>query len=124
MKIMDEAGIICMMHKDGKKMDGLKKADKIYPNNTCQLYALGAFQPIDKGILREVYFISMLKSQFDIHLSSVGDFLVDKKYTFEIGGKNKDFQQIKNIPHSYLAVDDIVQGYKNKIPLWLWGFLY
>lgn len=124
MKIMDEAGIITLLHKDDKKMDGLKKADKIYPNNTCQLSALSAFQPIDKGTLREVFFVSMLKSKYDVHLSRIGDFLVDKQFIFEVGGKNKDFHQIKNSPHAYLAVDDIQLGYKNKIPLWLFGFIY
>lgn len=53
-----------------------------------------------------------------------GDFLVDSKYIFEIGGKNKKFSQIKDIPNSYLAVDNIEVGYGSNIPLWLFGFLY
>ena len=43
---------------------------------------------------------------------------------FEIGGKNKDFNQIKNIENSFLALDDIEYGYNKKIPLWIFGFLY
>ena len=74
--------------------------------------------------MREVFFVSMLKPNQDVHLPLIGDFLVDKKYTFEIGGKNKDLSQIKNVTQAYLAIDDIEQGYKNRIPLWLWGFLY
>ena len=66
--IIEEAGIITSLHKSDKKMDGLKKADKIYPNNTCQLFALSGNQAIDKGTLREVFFISMLKTQYPIHL--------------------------------------------------------
>ena len=53
-----------------------------------------------------------------------GDFLVDEKYTFEIGGKNKSFEQIKNINNSYVVADDIEIGFANKLPLWLFGFLY
>jgi len=124
MKIMEEAGIITSLHKNNKKMDGLKKADKIYPDNSCQLFALSANQPVDKGTLREVFFISMLKGLHSTHLPAHGDFLVDKKYTMEIGGKNKDFHQIRNISDAYLVLDDIEQGFQNKIPLWLWGFLY
>ncbi len=124
MKIIEEAGIIICLHKSDKKMSGLKKSDKIYPNNTCQLFALSADHQVDKGTLREVFFMSMLKSQHDIHLPTVGDFLIDKQYTFEVGGKNKDFNQIKHIQNAYLAIDDIEQGYKTKIPLWLFGFLY
>ncbi len=124
MNIIEEAGIISLLHKNDKKMSGLKKADKIYPDNTCQLYALSANQSVDKGTLREVFFISMLKAHYEVHLPQIGDFLIDKKYTIEVGGKNKDLGQIKNISHAYLALDDIEQGYQQKIPLWLFGFLY
>jgi len=50
--------------------------------------------------------------------------LVDEKYIFEIGGKNKNYNQIKDIPNSYIAADDVEIGFGNKIPLWLFGFLY
>ena len=53
-----------------------------------------------------------------------GDFLVDNKYLFEIGGKNKSFKQIKDIPNSFVVADDIEVGFNHKIPLWLFGFLY
>ncbi|MCK5774600.1 MAG: hypothetical protein KAH25_00400 [Bacteroidales bacterium] len=53
-----------------------------------------------------------------------GDFLVDQKYHFEIGGKKKDYKQIANIENSFIAADDIEYGFGNKIPLWLFGFLY
>lgn len=53
-----------------------------------------------------------------------GDFLVDGMYLFEIGGPGKSFEQIKDITNSYLALDGIEFGRGNKIPLWLFGFLY
>jgi hypothetical protein len=49
---------------------------------------------------------------------------VDDTYLFEVGGKNKSFAQIKDIENSFLAIDDIETGFGNKIPLWLFGFLY
>jgi len=64
-------------------------------------------------------------------LGVVGQFLVqepqtfvDDMYLFEVGGPSKTFDQIKNIPSSYLVLDDIETGFGNRIPLWLFGFLY
>ncbi len=51
-----------------------------------------------------------------------GDFFVDDMYLFEVGGPSKTFDQIKNIPSSYLVLDDIETGFGNRIPLWLFGF--
>ncbi|MDP3433546.1 MAG: AAA family ATPase, partial [Bacteroidota bacterium] len=42
----------------------------------------------------------------------------------EIGGKNKTRKQIAGIENSYIAADNIEFAYQNKIPLWLFGFLY
>ena len=53
-----------------------------------------------------------------------GDFLVNDRYLFEVGGKNKDFTQIANLPDSFIAADDLEYGLGNKIPLYLFGFLY
>ena len=41
-----------------------------------------------------------------------------------MGGKGKTFDQIADVPDSYLAVDDTEVGYGNRIQLWLFGFLY
>jgi len=59
-----------------------------------------------------------------IEMSGKADFQVDNKYTVEIGGQGKSKRQIAGIPDSYLVVDDLEAGIKNKIPLWLFGFLY
>ena len=53
-----------------------------------------------------------------------GDFKVDGKYTFEVGGPSKDFTQIAGVPDSYILADDIDYPYGNKLPLWIVGFLY
>jgi hypothetical protein len=50
--------------------------------------------------------------------------LVDETYTVEVGGKDKKFAQIKDIPKSFVVADDIEIGFGEKIPLWLFGFLY
>lgn len=77
------------------------------------------------GTVRETFFMNQLRnSEHLISLSKKGDFLVDEKYTFEIGGRNKDKSQFKNVENSFLALDDLEYGIGNKIPLWLFGFLY
>jgi hypothetical protein len=66
----------------------------------------------------------MLSSGHRVHYVEKGDFLIDEKFTVEVGGANKSFNQIKDIPHSFLALDDMEIGFEGKIPLWLFGFLY
>jgi helix-turn-helix protein len=56
--------------------------------------------------------------------SPVSDFLVEEKFTFEVGGKNKSKKQIKHTKNSFIAADNIEYGCDNTIPLWLFGFLY
>ena len=66
----------------------------------------------------------MLYKKYLLNYIDRGDFLVDEKFTFEIGGKNKSFNQIQDMPNSFVVADNIEIGFKNKIPLWLFGFLY
>ena len=78
----------------------------------------------DNGNLRKTFFYNQLKQAHTVESSSKGGFLIDGKFTFEVGGKNKKFNQIKSVKNSYMAVYDMEAGINNKIPLWLSGFLY
>lgn len=98
------------------------KPDKIYLNNTNLNYSYCNEQNI--GTIRETYFANQLALLHTVTVPNDGDFIIDDRYIFEIGGKDKSFAQIKDIPNSYVASDDIEMGYGNKIPLWLFGFLY
>ena len=98
------------------------KPDKIYLNNTNLNYSYCNEQNI--GTIRETYFANQLALLHTVTVPNDGDFIIDDTYLFEIGGKDKSFAQIKDIPNSYVASDDIEMGYGNKIPLWLFGFLY
>ena len=104
---------------------GLKKVQKpakIYLNNTNLLYAYCENSEI--GTVRETFFANQVASQYRIHISKQGDFVLSKKYTIEIGGKEKGFNQIKDVRDSYIAADNIKISFGNKVPLWLFGFLY
>ncbi|MCH9739825.1 MAG: AAA family ATPase [Epsilonproteobacteria bacterium] len=98
------------------------KPDKIYLNNPNLNYAYCKNSKI--GTIREVFFANQLQMLHSLSIPVKGDFLVDERYLFEIGGKNKSFKQIKDIPNSFVVADDIETGFGNKIPLWLFGFLY
>ena len=98
------------------------KPDKIYLNNPNLNFAYCVESKI--GTVREVFFANQLQHTHQLNMPPKGDFLVDDTYLFEIGGKNKTFKQIKDIENSFVVADDIEVGFGNKIPLWLFGFLY
>jgi len=107
-------------HKD-KRIGDLTKPDKVLLNNTNLAYVFGDTANI--GSARETFFVNQVSAISKISLAKQGDFIADK-YTFEVGGKTKTFDQIKNIPDSFVVADDIEIGHNNKIPLWLFGMLY
>ena len=98
------------------------KPDKVYLNNPNLNDSYCSNASI--GTIRETIFVAFLQSMYGLSIPKKGDFLVDDTYLFEIGGKNKSFKQIKDIPHSYVVADEVEIGFGNKIPLWLFGFLY
>lgn len=100
----------------------LNKPEKIYLENVNLYNILCSNQ--NNGSLRESFFVSQIKINNTVKYAQKGDFMVNDKYTFEIGGKNKDFSQIKDIENSYVVADEMEVGFGNKIPLWLFGLLY
>ena len=98
------------------------KPDKIYLNNPNLNYSYCT--QVSIGMVRETIFTTFLKSSHNLSIPKKGDFLVEEKYLFEVGGKNKSFKQIKDVPNSFVVADDIELGFGAKVPLWLFGFLY
>ena len=118
-----EAGGLTNMVKQVSKGDGiLSKPEKLYLNNTNLNFSY--CKEYDIGTIREQFFVNQVRLEHTVHYSKVGDFMVDGSYVFEIGGKNKSFKQIKDVNDSFIVSDDIEIGNGNKIPLWLFGFLY
>lgn len=119
---LQRGGLLQLLSDNTKSPNNLSRPDKIYIDNPTLMYALTA--KVDIGTLRETFFFNQLSQCHDVRYPKTGDFLVDKKFLFEVGGKGKSFTQIKDIPGSFLALDDIEVGHGNKIPLWLFGMLY
>lgn len=119
---LQRGGLLLLLADNAKSPDNLSRPDKIYINNPTLMYALTSH--VDTGTLRETFFMNQLSQAHEVRYPSAGDFLVDRKYLFEVGGKGKTFDQIKDIDNSFLAIDNTEIGHKNRIPLWLFGFLY
>ena len=98
------------------------KPQKLYLNNPNLSYSY--CQSNEIGTIREQFFLNMLTQKHNVTYPKAGDFLIDDNSIFEVGGKNKNFNQIKDLQNSYLSCDDIEIGFANKIPLYLFGFLY
>jgi len=120
---LQKAGLTINLLSSKKGMSLMNKPDKIYLENTNLQYAL-ATSGVNKGNLRETFFANQVRNLHHVRISQQGDFLVDDTYMFEVGGSNKSFDQIKNIQNSFVVTDDTETGFRNKIPLWLFGFLY
>ena len=121
--LLEKAEVISTLMQRAKGNKILQKPDKIYLGNTNYLYSLE--MPVkETGTIREIFFESQLRVLYQLRLPSKGDFEVNNKYIFEVGGKNKSFDQIKDLSNAFVVSDDIENGVYNIIPLWIFGFLY
>ena len=120
---LQESNLTKHLYKDSFGVSKLQKPDKIFLENPNLAYVLASEQA-NVGSLRECFFLNQLDYRHKVEYPEKGDFIVDKKYTFEIGGKSKNWQQVYDLENAYIAADDIEYGVGNKIPLWMFGFLY
>ncbi|REG76922.1 ATP-binding protein [Algoriphagus antarcticus] len=121
---LEKAKIINSLQSIGKSTSILQKPDKIYLENTNLGYAISK-QEFNIGNERETFFLNQLKNAgHEVHLPKHGDFSVDENFIFEVGGYNKSAVQLQNQANSYVVSDGLEVGFKSKIPLWLFGFLY
>ena len=109
--------------KRSRSISAMNKPDKIWMHNTNMVYAI-ASDNVNIGNIRETFFLQMLSGDYELSIPEKGDFLVDNKFIFEVGGKNKTKEQIKGLEHSFLVKDNVEVGVLNQIPLWLFGILY
>ncbi len=121
LNILELSKLISMLKTPAKALKHISAPDKLYLDNTNMMHALSPNAPT--GTIRETFFMNQLSQSHGVSLPSKGDFKVNGKYLFEIGGRKKSFEQIKDETESFLAIDSIETGNGNKIPLWLFGFL-
>ncbi|MBE0491806.1 MAG: ATP-binding protein [Sulfurospirillum sp.] len=120
--ILQAAGLIRILGAKSSGVSIISKPEKLYLDNT-NLFSIFC-DSAKIGTIRETFFASPVSYKHNINYPKSGDFILDDKYTFEIGGKDKNIKQIKNLEDAYIVADDIEIGIDNKIPLWLFGFIY
>lgn len=120
---LEDASLIRSISKQTHKLSHIGSPEKVYLDNPNQMRAL-TLGGHNTGTERETFFLDLLSLNHKVTLPNKGDFLVDGKYLFEVGGKKKSFEQLSGEKNAYLACDDMESGFGAKIPLWLFGFLY
>lgn len=124
LKYLGDAKVLNLIYSDKKKIGKLAKPDKVYMENPNLLHALSPGK-VEIGTARESFAVSSLSESHTVEYGKAkGDFKVDGKYTFEVGGRGKDFSQIAGIADSYIFADDWDMPDGAKLPLWMLGFLY
>ena len=120
--LMHRAALIRRLYTKEGGMKVLQKPEKILFDNANLMYALS--RQVEVGTMRETFLANMLSVNHKLCMPNKGDLLVDGKYLFEVGGRNKDYHQIANEENSFVVRDSIDVGAFNRIPLWMFGLLY
>jgi hypothetical protein len=120
---LEEVGLTINLQKEAKGSVKLQKPAKIYLENTNLMFALSPSNA-NIGNARETFFANQLGYKNKLSYHEKTDFFINNLYAFEIGGKDKSKKQVANLENAFIAADEIEYGYQNKIPLWLFGFLY
>jgi predicted AAA+ superfamily ATPase len=119
---MEQAGLIMQLRDIGEGIGQLGKVDKVYIDNTNLIFALAEENP-KIGNVRETFFFNQMRVKNKVYRSEKGDFNIHN-ITFEVGGKSKNQEQIKDLKNAYIVKDNIEYGYQNVLPLWAFGLNY
>ncbi len=119
---LNDGEMLLLVDENIKGIKKINKPAKIYLNNTNLLFAY--CENAERGTIRETFFANQTSLNYTLKIGKDGDFIINNKYIFEIGGKNKKFTQIKDLEESYVVSDNIEIGSRNKIPLYLFGLNY
>lgn len=120
---LEESKLLNLLKSEESGDNLLAKPEKVYLHHPNLLHAIAPEQ-VNKGTERETFFYNQVNNVHKVSYTPSGDFQVDERYTFEIGGKSKDRRQIKLAKEGYVVADMLEYGSGEKIPLWLFGFLY
>ena len=124
LRYLMDAKLLTLLYSDLLSVKKMQKPDKIYIENPNLLYALST-GPVKIGTVRECFAVNQLSYNHTVEYGrQSGDFKVDGKWIFEVGGARKTFEQIADLPNSFVLADDVEFVRGNKLPLWLLGFLY
>ncbi len=121
--LLEDAELLVSLYKSSHKLTALTNPEKIYLQNPNFFSVIGKGHE-NRGTIREIFLFNMFHKRHEITAPLQGDFLIDQTILLEVGGNNKGVKQIREHQQAYIAADGIEMGFGNKIPLWLFGFLY
>lgn len=121
---LQRAELLQLLYSENKSVTRMQKPDKIYLHNPNLFYALGQQNKI--GTIRECFVVNQLTAASHTveYGKAQGDFRIDGKITFEVGGQDKTFDQIAGVPNSYILADMMEYPVGKKLPMWIVGLLY
>jgi len=120
---LEEARLLIALRRKGTPFRSMDKPDRIYLGDPNLATALASLEEPDIGSRRETFLLYSLPDSIEARAADQGDFLIQNRFTLEVGGRNKDSAQIRDVPDAYLALDGIPSGSGTRVPLWLFGFL-
>lgn len=120
---LGRAELLHLLYSDSKTITRLQKPDKIYLHDPNMFYALGYGEKI--GTIRECFLVNQLSVHHTVEYGKAqGDFIIDGDITIEVGGPDKTFEQVADLPNSYILADRIEFAVGKKLPLWIAGLVY
>jgi len=117
LKYLKDARLLNLLYREGETFP--KKPVKVYMQNTNLMYATAEGYP-DSQDVAQTYFYNAIHSCHKVNATDRSElFAIDSKWYFNV------FDQYKgNVGYHLTAVGNMIIGEGNKIPLWLFGFLY
>lgn len=122
LRYLEDMRVIRSLYSSVQGIGLLQKPEKIYLHHPNIHYAL-ADSSSNTGNIRESFFLNQVQKTVKISYPTEGDFKVNN-LVFEVGGKGKSTKQVKHLQEYIIAADDIEIGFDQKVPLWMFGFLY
>lgn len=119
---LKDARLLNTLSLEGKGVSTLQKPERIFLENSNLAFALK--EKPDIGNIRETFVLNqLLNAGLKVSSPDKGDFITDG-LTIEVGGKDKNSEQIKHLDNYLIGSDNLETGAGNKVPVWLFGFLY
>lgn len=119
-KYLSEARLINIIYHEGDEFP--KKPAKVMMHNTNLMYAIYPIQ-VERQDVMETFFVNSLWKDHHINLGDKeGYYIVDNKYKVRVSDAQN--AKIRMSSDAYYARYNTEVGQGNKIPLWLFGFVY
>ena len=93
---LHEAEMIRLVYHEGKDISSLSKPEMIYLHHP-NLFFVFTDEVKNRESLREAFFVNQLSYGHRLEKADRGDFVINGKHYFEIGGNNKTYHQIAGI---------------------------